>query len=135
MIKSEHKIRVRYSETDKMGFVYYGNYPQYYEVARTELIRDLGMSYKSIEDNGYNLPVYKMKITYYHPAKYDDLLRIETIIPDKPGIKMKFFHKIYNEQDILINEAEVILVFTDDKTKKACSSPDFFNKLIEPFFS
>ena len=135
MVKSEIKIRVRYSETDKMGIVYYGNYPQYYEVARTELIRDLGMSYKFIEEKGYNLPVYKMKITYHNPAKYDDLLRIETTILEKPGIKMKFLHKIYNEDNILINEAEVILVFIDSKTKKACSSPEFFNKLIVPLFN
>jgi len=134
MIKSELNIRVRYSETDRMGVVYYGNYPQYYEVARTELIRSLGMSYKEIEERGYKLPVYKMNVSYFHPAEYDDLLKIETIMPEKPGIKMKFIHKIYNEKNILINEAEVILVFTDDKTKKACTPPDFFNELIETNF-
>jgi len=130
MIKSEYNIRVRYAETDMMGVVYYGNYSQYYEVARTELLRNLGMSYKEVEERGYKLPVYKMNITYYYPAEYDDLLRIETIMPEKPSIKMKFLHKIYNEQNILINKAEVILVFTNDKTKKACTPPDFFSKLI-----
>jgi len=134
MIESEHKIRVRYSETDQMGVVYYGNYSAFYEVARSELIRDLGMSYKEVEERGYKLPVYKMNIKYFHSASYDDLLTIKTIMPEKPGIKMKFIHKIYNEQNILINEAEVVLVFTDDKTKKACLPPKFFNQLIEKNF-
>lgn len=134
MIESEYKIRVRYAETDKMGVVYYGNYSQYYEVARTELIRNLGMSYKEIEEKGYKLPVYKMNVTYFHPAEYDNLLRIETIMPERPGIKLKFYHKIYNAQNVLINEAEVVLVFTDDKTKKACTPPDFFTQLINKHF-
>lgn len=135
MIESEYKIRVRYGETDQMGVVYYGNYPAFYEVARTELIRSLGMSYKEVEERGYKLPVYNMSIKYFHPAGYDDLLTIKTIMPEMPGIKMKFIHKIYNEENVLINEAEVILVFTDDNTKKVCLPPKFFTELIETNFT
>jgi acyl-CoA thioester hydrolase len=134
MIETELKIRVRYAETDKMGVVYYGNYSLFYEVARSEFFRELGLPYKEIEERGYKLPIYKMKISYFQTAAYDDLLRIVTIVPEKPGIKMKFIHKIYNENNVLINEAEVIAVFTDDNTKKVCYPPDFFTKIIEPKF-
>ena len=80
MIKNQTKIRVRYAETDQMGYVYYGNYAQYFEVGRVEWLRSLGVSYKSLEESGIMLPVIKLEVDFIKPGKYDDLLTINTIL-------------------------------------------------------
>ena len=90
MLNHKTKIRVRYGETDQMGYVYYGNYAQYLEVGRVEWLRNLGVSYKSLEESGIMLPVLEMKIRYFNPAKYDDLLTIETILTKVPSAKIEF---------------------------------------------
>ena len=78
-------LRVRYSETDQMGYCYYGNYAQYFEVGRVEALRSIGMSYKSLEDRGIMLPVSDFQVTYKTPAKYDDQLTIQTKIIELKG--------------------------------------------------
>ena len=103
MYSAETQVRIRYSETDRMGYTYYGNYAQYYEIGRTELIRKFGMTYKSLEDSGIMLPVISLNIKYIKPGFYDDLLTIRTIIKEFPGTRIKFYHEIYNEQNVLIN--------------------------------
>ncbi len=130
MYTAETKIRVRYGETDKMGYVYYGNYPLYYEIARTELMRKFGYSYSKIEEMGIILPVKTLDIKYHLAAKYDDLLRIKTTIKELPGVRITFYYEIYNEQDELLNEATTMLIFVDDKTRKPRKAPD---ELLEKF--
>ena len=76
--QAELKLRVRYGETDKMGYCYYGNYAQYFEVARVEALRELGLSYKELEDQGIALPVKDYSVEFKRPAKYDDELIIKT---------------------------------------------------------
>ena len=115
MFRNETKIRVRYSETDQMGYVYYGNYAQYLEVGRVEWLRSFGISYKSMEDSGIMLPVTKMSINYLLPAKYDDLLTIVTRLKKNPLVKIIFDFEIFNEQKELLTTAEVTLVFIDIK--------------------
>jgi acyl-CoA thioester hydrolase len=88
MIKNETKIRVRYGETDQMGYVYYGNYAEFFEVGRVEWLRALGVTYKSLEDTGIMLPVLNLNINYLKPAKYDDLLTIVTILRKKTLVKI-----------------------------------------------
>jgi acyl-CoA thioester hydrolase len=131
MFKSETIIRVRYAETDQMGFVYYGNYAQYYEVARVEALRSIGISYKSLEDSGIMMPVVKMSINYKKPAYYDDILRIVTKIKFIPTIKMEFLYEIYNSNDVLINSGETILVFVSKATMKPCQCPNWFINILE----
>ena len=131
MFKSETIIRVRYAETDQMGFVYYGNYAQYYEVARVEALRSIGISYKSLEDSGIMMPVVKMSINYKKPAYYDDILRIVTKIKFIPTIKMEFLYEIYNSNDVLINSGETILVFVSKATMKPCQCPNWFVNILE----
>ena len=131
MFKSETIIRVRYAETDQMGFVYYGNYAQYYEVARVEALRSIGISYKSLEDSGIMMPVVKMRINYKKPAYYDDILRIVTKIKFIPTIKMEFLYEIYNSNDVLINSGETILVFVSKATMKPCQCPNWFINILE----
>ncbi len=130
MFVSETKIRVRYAETDRMGYAYYGNYAQYYEVGRVEALRQLGVSYKSLEDTGIMMPVVQMITNFKKPALYDDELTIKTIIHEKPSVKMKFYYEIYNSDHILINFGETILVFVNQKTMKPCHCPDWFSNLL-----
>ena len=124
------KLRVRYSDTDQMKYIYYGVYMKYLEIGRVELLRSIGISYKQIEELGFGLPVVNLKINYRRPAFYDDLLTIETTIKQINNIKLIFKYKIYNEQDELLNTAETTLVFVDLETRKICIPPNLiFNKL------
>lgn len=132
MFESVIKIRVRYSETDQMGFVYYGNYAQYYEVARVEALRSIGASYKDLENYGIMMPVVQMNISFKKPAHYDDELKIITKVCKMPSVKMQFFYEIYCN-DILINTAETILVFVDKNTMKPCHCPEWFAVLFSSY--
>lgn len=134
MIKDTIYIRVRYEETDQMGYVYYGNYARFYEEARTELIRKAGISYKEIEDMGYIMPVRAIEAKYYKSASYDDLLRVESVVKEKPGVRIDFEHNIYNENNELIHTGYVHLVFADKETKKPCRPPKKFVEFVEKYF-
>lgn len=117
------KIRVRYAETDQMGFCYYGNYASFFEVARVEALRERGISYKELEEAGILLPVKKFEIAYYLPAKYDDLLEIKTQITELEGVRIGFTYQTYNETGQLLNEAFTLLVFVNATTLKPMAIP------------
>jgi acyl-CoA thioester hydrolase len=134
MYISETTIRVRYAETDKMGYVYYGNYAQYFEVGRVEALRDLKTSYKEMEDTGVMLPVYEFNIKYLKPAFYDDLLVIKTTIREIPTAKIKFDYEIYNQKGDLLTTANTSLVFINMATNKPCSAPESFIEKIKKYF-
>ncbi len=123
MIVSESKIRVRYGETDKMGYVYYGNYPLYYEVGRTEMIRKLGWTYKKMEDEGIMMPVLSLNIKYIRPAFYDDELTVKTYIKKMPTMRIDFEYEVFNQNDELLNIGSTTLVFVDSKTMKPQAVP------------
>lgn len=134
MYTHETKVRVRYAETDKMGFVYYGNYPAYYEVARVEGFRALGFPYKEMEDQGVGMPVLTMSINYHGPAKYDDLLTLKLIIPEMPRARMKFQYEIRNEEGKLVNTGETVLAFMNMETGRPVKMPARMAELISPYF-
>jgi len=134
MLRKETKIRVRYGETDRMGYAYYGVYAQYYEVGRVEAIRELGMSYKEMEDRGILLPVIDFHVQYKKPAFYDDELTLITTIKERPGIKMIFHHECYNQDQQLLNTGTVTLVFVDKEKNKPCNPPEWFAKQLDKFF-
>jgi acyl-CoA thioester hydrolase len=134
MYISETTVRVRYAETDKMGYVYYGNYTHYYEVGRVEALRQLGTSYKEMEDSGVMLPVYTCTIKYLKPALYDDLLLIKTTIKELPLARITFDYEIYNEKGELLNIGNTTLVFIDMKSNKPRPAPDAFIEKIKLFF-
>jgi acyl-CoA thioester hydrolase len=134
MYISETSIRVRYSETDQMGYVYYGNYAMYYEVARVESLRQLGLTYKEIEDMGVMMPVVENKSRYLAPARYDDLLRIVTTLREKPGVRIRFEYEIFNNENTLINRGETLLVFINKETNRPCRQPPAMEKVLAPFF-
>jgi acyl-CoA thioester hydrolase len=135
MYTSETFIRVRYGETDQMGYVYYGNYAMYYEVARVESLRQLGLTYKELEEIGVIMPVLENHSKFIAPGRYDDLLRVVTILREKPGVKIKFEYEIFNENNTLIHQGETLLVFLDQKTNRPCRPPEAMQKVLAPFFS
>lgn len=136
MYLSETKVRVRYAETDKMSYVYYGNYASYFEVARVEALRDLGMSYKQMEEEGFMLPVLEYKVKYFKPALYDDLLTIRTTIPVMPSVRIVFQYEIFNEENVLLTTAETTLVFIEAASGRPCKAPaDLLSKLAPSFSS
>lgn len=135
MYTTEIKIRVRYGETDRMGYVYYGNYAEYFEVARVEALRNLGFSYRKLEDEGIMLPVLNYAVKYLKPAYYDDELTIKVTIPEIPMARIRFDYEIYNEKDELITVADTTLVFIDRTLNKPCPAPDDFTKALKKFFT
>lgn len=134
MYISETSLRVRYSETDQMGYVYYGNYASYYEVARVESLRQLGLTYREIEEMGVMMPVLENRSKYLAPARYDDLLRIVTTLREKPGVRIRFEYQIFNAENVLIHQGETILVFINKLTNRPCRQPPAMEKALERFF-
>lgn len=134
MIISETNIRVYYEDTDQMGVVYYGNYARYYEIGRTEMIRDLGFTYKQLEESNIMLPARSLKINYLKSAYYDDLLTVRTIVDTIPKVKFPIKTEIYNEKRELINSGEVVLVFFSSLTNKPISAPKFFTDELTEIF-
>ena len=134
MYSNETKLRVRYCDTDQMGFVYYGIYAQYYEIGRVELLRSIGYSYKDLETDGYLLPVVKFEIKYNKPAHYDDQLIVKTVINKIPTSKITFYNDVFDNNNFLINTGKVTLAFIDSETKKICKPPEKIIQLFEDIF-
>jgi acyl-CoA thioester hydrolase len=129
----EHQIavRVRYAETDQMGVVYHGNYAQYFEMGRVEWLRNIGISYKWMEENGIMLPVVSLSMNYKKPARYDDNLLVKTIFKKLSTVKIEFDYEIYNEQNELLTIGNSILVFVDMKTGRPTAPPNYILELID----
>ena len=126
MIKTETTLRVRYGETDQMGFVYYGVYAQYYEVGRVEAMRSLGFSYREMEESGVLMPVINLTINYKKPALYDDEVRIVTTVKEMPGVRITFHYECFNQKNELLNTGAVTLVFIDKSKNKPMQPPQWF---------
>jgi len=134
MYTHDTKIRVRYSETDQMGYVYNGNYAQYYEVGRVEMLRSLGMTYGKMEESGIMLPLLELKCKFIKPALYDQELTIRTTVKTLPGVRIIFDYELFNEDEELINIGSTTLVFFDMDKKKPCSPPDYFMERIAKYY-
>lgn len=131
MIIHRHQLRVRYGETDQMGYLYYGHYPAYYEVARAEMIRSLGYTYRQLEEElNVMMPVMSLNMRYVRPAKYDDLLTIETTVRKVPEQFMTFHHEVFNEQGELLNGGSVKLGFIAADTRESRTAPTLLQDLI-----
>jgi len=131
MIFSENKIRVRYDEVDKMGYVYHGNYAKYFHISRTRLLRKLGINDKKLESQNIIMPVIEMNIRYFKPIYYDDLIKIKTTLKELSGIRLIFDHLVYNQKNEIINKAKSTMVFVDSKTQKIMRIPEKNFKKIE----
>ncbi|MFM2206071.1 MAG: hypothetical protein RL213_46 [Bacteroidota bacterium] len=134
MYRSTVKIRVRYAETDRMGYVYYGNYATYFEVARVEALRELGISYRSLEDAGILLPVLDYSVRYRRPAYYDDELEIRTVITELPKTRIFFTYEVVNAEGVTITTAETTLVFIDKASGKPHPAPKEILEAMKPHF-
>lgn len=135
MYASTTQIRVRYGETDQMGYLYYGYYALYYESGRAEAIRALGFTYKELELSGIMMPVVALQCQYFRPALYDDLITVKTIIKELPkGSKIDFHSELYNEEGQLLNKGVTTLVFYDPKAKTKVPMPDILKEKLEPYF-
>ena len=130
MRENTTKLRVRYGETDQMGVVYYGNYAQFLEQGRTEWLRELGFSYKWMEENDVLLPVTNLNIDYKLPARYDDVISITTRLRKIPTFRIEFDYEIHNEQDELLVIASTTLVFINSITNKLMKAPDYLIKIL-----
>lgn len=131
MTEHQHKHRVVYSETDVMGYLHHSNYARLYENARWEMFRELGFSYKKIEDDGYMLPVIGMAFKFVKSAQYDDELTIKTKIKELNGPRITFSYRTLNQDNELINKAEVNLAFINKSTREACLPPNYILEAIK----
>ena len=134
-LRHTSQVRVRYGETDQMGFVYYGVYAQYYEVARVEAMRSVGILYAELEKSHHIwMPVMNMQVRFLRPAKYDDLLTIETTVLSLPQKDIRFRYEIKNEAGTLLNGALVQLCFLDATTQQRIDAPDFIKQALQQYF-
>ena len=135
MYSSTTHIRVRYGETDQMGYLFYGYYPWYYDLGGPEAIRELGFTYRELEETGVVMPVVEMNAQYFRPAFYDDLLTVKTLLTELPeGPKVKFHTEIYNEKGQLLNKGVTTLVFYDRAAKQKTTMPKILLEKLAPFF-
>jgi acyl-CoA thioester hydrolase len=130
MLSHQVFYRVCYADTDQMGYVYYGNYARFYEIARVETLRSIGVSYKVLEDAGIGLPVYENYSKYHAPALYDDLLRVKCTLVKMPSARIEFEYLIFNESDQLLHEGKTTLVFMCLSSKKVVKVPEWLISAI-----
>jgi acyl-CoA thioester hydrolase len=135
MYAHETQIRVRYGETDQMGYLYYGNYAQYFEVGRVETIRSLGLTYKELEEvHGIWLPVVSLEMRFVRPAFYDDLLTVRSELRELPDEHITFHVEVFNERKKMVNAGRVRLCFFDAKAKKVVHAPEHLMEKLRPYF-
>ncbi len=126
MIKSDEiEIRVRYGETDQMGFVYHGNYAQYMEMGRIEWLRKMGVSYKKMEEEGIMLPVLSLAINFKKSAYYDDVINVKTQLLKMPSARIEFGYELTNQKGEIITIATTVLAFVNKKTNRPVRCPKY----------
>ena len=131
----ETKVRVRYGETDQMGIAYYGNYASYFEVGRVETLRNIGLSYREIEENGIMLPVSEFSVKYLNPIKYDDVITIKTKLSFVLGARLTFEYDMFNSNNVLCAQAHTVLVFIDKESRRPVKAPNYFLEKLKKYES
>ena len=131
----ETKVRVRYGETDQMGVAYYGNYATYFEVGRVETLRNIGLSYRKIEENGIMLPVSEFNVKYLNPIKYDDVVTIKTKLSSVVGARLTFEYDMFNSNNVLCAQAYTVLVFIDKDSRRPVKAPNYFLEKLKKYES
>lgn len=135
MYTHQFQKRVRYGETDQMGYLYYGRYADYYEIGRVEMLRSLGLTYREMEEEqGVMLPVKSLQMRFVRPAKYDELMTIKTTLREMPEKDIVFHVEVLNEKNKIVNGGSVRLVFVDMKTNKTMTAPGFLVEKLKPYF-
>ena len=135
MLVHDYQKRVRYGETDQMGYLYYGNYAQYYEIGRVEMLRSVGMTYKYLEETmGILMPVVSLQMRFVRPARYDELLTIRTSLRNLPDQFITFHVEIFNENNKLVNGGTVKLCFVEARTQRTTRPPQYLLDKLVPYF-
>lgn len=134
MFTHEASARVRYAETDQMGYVYYGRYAELFEVGRVEAMRALGFPYRALEEAGVMLPVAELSIRYRKPARYDDALTIRTMISEPPTARITFRYEVLRGDELLCT-GETTLVFVDRATMRPRRAPQELADALAPHFA
>lgn len=134
MFTHETTFRVRYADTDQMGYVYYGNYGRLYEIGRVEALRSLGVHYRDLEASGVWMPVYDLHCRYIQAARYDDLLTIRTTVTKLPTARIEFGYEVRNEAGVLLNTGQTTLVFVRASTQRPMPAPPELIEKLKPFF-
>ena len=135
LLSYETKIRVRYKDTDQMGIMHHSNYIVMYEMARTEWLREMGLTYAEIERRGIMSPIIEVQSRYLYPAFYDELLTIKVFIEEMPSARLIIGSEIYNEQGKLINTGRVTLGFMHADTRRPCRTPEWFVAALEGYIN
>jgi len=131
----EEKIRIRYSETDQMGYVYHGNYAAFYEIGRVESLRSAGIRYKDMEEiEGVMLPVLEIQSKFLKAIYYDEEITIRTYMREMPKVRAIFDFEIFNEKEELVHKAQTTLVFVKKETGRPCRAPQSLVEKLSPFF-
>ena len=131
----ETKIRVRYKDTDQMGIMHHSNYIVMYEMARTEWLREMGLTYAEIERRGIMSPIIEVQSRYLYPAFYDEMLTIKVFIEEMPSARFIIGSEVYNEQGKLINTGRVTLGFMHADTRRPCRTPEWFVAALEEYIA
>lgn len=134
MFVSETKVRVRYGETDQMGYMYHGNYAQYYEIGRVDALRQVGLSYKIMEESGVMMPVLEIQSKFIKPALYDDEILIRTILRELPNVRIQFDFELFNQNKELVHTANVKLVFVRSSDMRPIRCPENLMETLKPYF-
>jgi acyl-CoA thioester hydrolase len=134
MYESTTEIRVRYGETDRMGFLYHGHYATYYEIGRTESFRQLGLTYLSMEEKGVIMPVTDLSMKFLAPALYDEIITVKTTVSTIPAVRMIVNAELMGPSGVIINRSEVKLTFLDAKNKSIMTAPQYLLDLLNPYF-
>ena len=135
MFVTETKIRVRYAETDPMNVVYHGNYAQYFETARAESIRQLGFTYREMEEMHIIMPIVEFHCKFIRPAHYDDLLTVKAILKELPtDHRIEFHHEVFNEKEKLLTLGRAVLYFMHSRTKEKTTMPAVLYEKVKTFF-
>ena len=135
MISHDCKIRVWYCDTDQMGIVHHSNYIRYYEEARSDLLRMMGLSYADVERRGLMMPILEVQSKYRRPARYDEEVTVRILLKEIPSTRINFFYEIYNEEGALLNSGMTQLGFMHSDTRRPCRCPEWFVELLEKFWT
>ena len=135
MVNSEIKIQIRYDEVDQMGYVYHGNYAKYFHISRTELLNSIGICDRELEKQNIILPIIEMNIRYFKPIHYGETITVKTSLKEMPKTRLHFYHKVFDQDNKLINEAFSTMVFVDSTSRKPIKIPDNVLNKLKPKFS
>jgi len=132
MIRSQVQVTVRYAETDMMGVVYHGSYLPWFEVGRTAMLKEIGVSYRELESQGYFLPVLEVQAKFLRPAMYDDTLTIVTLLRDKPLLRIELEYEV-RRGDELLATGKTVHAFIDRTGKPVRPPPSVIEKFSRSF--